>query len=85
MKNKQIYTVVIYYTFGGIHNIESFTSETSAYKYFFDWANKNNTRNLIFNDVSKALEWFRENEITLDYTIDFFEHKLDTFSQKTTN
>ena len=73
----QIYTVIVYAVFGGIDNVESFSSETDAYKYFFDWANNNNTENLVFDDVSKALEWFRNNESELDYTIDFFEHKIN--------
>jgi len=72
----KIYTVIIYAVFGGIDSVESFNSETSAYKYFFDWVNENNTENLVFDDVSKALEWFRSNEEKLDYTIDFFEHSI---------
>ena len=76
-KPSQIYTVIVYLVFGGIDSVESFTSETSAYKHFFDWANKNNTENLVFDDVSKALEWFRNNEEQIDYTIDFFVYKIN--------
>lgn len=76
-KPSRIYTVIIYAVFGGIDSVESFVSETSAYKYFFDWANSNNTENLVFDDVSEALEWFRRNETELDYTIDFFEYKIN--------
>jgi len=72
-----LYTIVVYAVFGGIDSLESFTSEKNAYKYFFDWANENNTENLVFDDVSKALEWFRSNEEELDYTIDFFEHSIN--------
>lgn len=76
-KPSRIYTVIIYAVFGGIDSVESFISETSAYKYFFDWANSNNTENLVFDDVSEALEWFRCNETELDYTIDFFEYEIN--------
>lgn len=73
----QIYTVIVYAVFGGIDSVESFSSKADAYKYFFDWANNNNTKDLIFDDVLEALEWFRDNEEYLDYTIDFFEHKIN--------
>ena len=72
-----IYTVIEYRVFGGIENVENFLEADDAYKYFFNWANNNNTENLTFDDVNAALEWFRSNEEELDYTIDFCENMVD--------
>ena len=72
-----IYTVIVYRVFGGIENVENFLEADAAYKYFFNWANNNNTENLTFNDVNTALEWFGANEEELDYTIGFCENMVD--------
>jgi len=78
----QIHTVVIYAVLGEIESVESFTSNEEAHRYLLNWANKNNRDGLTFNSTSEALDWFRNNEEDIDYTIELFEHTLNTNGDK---
>ncbi len=73
-----IYVVLVYsvFTVKGIDLVKSFISFDDAKDYLIKWANKNNTENLVFDDITIALNWFKENESGLNETIDFHETKV---------
>jgi len=69
-----VYTVVIYAVFGNILSVSTFTNKVEANKYALNWANKNS--NVGFDDVYEALEWFRENDKSMDYSFDLIENTI---------
>lgn len=66
---KEIFVVIVLLVFGGVDHVETFTDENKANEYIVEWANDNCTEDVSFETAEEALDWFRDNDSSVDYTI----------------
>lgn len=73
---KEIFVVIVLLVFGGVDCVETFTDENEANEYIVEWANDNCPEHIYFETANEALEWFKNNDSLVDYTIQLYTSSI---------
>lgn len=75
--NISIYTVAIVAVFGGIESLHPFTQKSQAEDFVKEWAKDNHPKNKEFKNADDAIEWFKNNDDKVDFTIELHMNELE--------
>lgn len=76
-ENISIYTVAIVAVFGGIESLHPFTQKSQAEDFVKDWAKRYHPNNKEFKNAEDAINWFKENDDKVDFTIELHINELE--------
>lgn len=76
---KILYTVVIFQVFGGVEEVYTFYDKSLADGFVLNWCNGGNTQeeSLEFASAEEGLEWFKNNQEKVDFTIHLIETPIE--------